>query len=193
MFQFLFIILLNLLCTAPVIWSLTALVGGAALHNSRLQHSLQQLVSAVTLASVSSVTDVPSLGAWPLSLRQPEAQLTGPGRWSTSMWNSKRFSLKHLNFGQINHRAISLRVCTLYMKNPLHFPMIERLIYWPLIEIHHQGIQKFLSPSAFSNSFILWETYEECRQTVTNQTEDKQINVTLITRLVSLFIWMNLF
>ena len=117
MFQFLFIILLNLLCTAPVIWSLTALVGGAALHNSRLQHSLQQLVSAVTLASVSSVTDVPSLGAWPLSLRQPEAQLTGPGRWSTSMWNSERFSLKHLNFVQINHRAISFRVCKSHEKS----------------------------------------------------------------------------
>ena len=37
-----------------------SVVGVAALHNSRLQHSLQQLVSAVTLASV---TDVPSLGA----------------------------------------------------------------------------------------------------------------------------------
>ena len=154
MFQFLFIILLNLLCTAPVIWSLTALVGGAALHNSRLQHSLQQLVSAVTLASVSSVTDVPSLGAWPLSLRQPEAQLTGPGRWSTSMWNSERFSFKHLNFGQI--RAISLWVCTLHEKS-LTFSYDKKA---HLLTVNRDSsLRNSEVFESLSNSFILWETY----------------------------------
>ena len=162
MFQFLFIILLNLLCTAPVIWSLTALVGGAALHNSRLQHSLQQLVSAVTLASVSSVTDVPSLGAWPLSLRQPEAQLTGPGRWSTSMWNSERFSLKHLNFVQINLRAISLCVCTLHEKS-LTFSSDQKAHLLTVNRDSSFRFQKFLSPSVI-HSFCEKRTKNVDRQ-----------------------------